>query len=138
VDVELSNSETFLTSMVALTANALTDILSFSLGAGTWMIAGSASVESPNNAIQRVSFKVWDGTNTFQAGEASGYGVSGGSASARQYVCIPISCLVVLTSSTTVKLTVASTGASNVLASPVDNNSGMTNKATSIRAVRIK
>jgi hypothetical protein len=135
VDVDLSNSESFMTSDVTLTANTYSDAVSFSLAAGTWLITGSATVESPNNTAQRVTYKLWDGTTVYQAGEGSSNAMGNNT---KGYVCLPTSSIIVLTGTTTVKISVASTAASLVKATPGDNNSGTTNKATSIRAVRIK
>ncbi len=135
VNVDLTNSESFMTSDVTLTANTYSDAVSFSLAAGTWLITGSVTVESPNNTAQRVTHKLWDGTTVYQAGESVSNSMGG---STKGYVCLPVSSLVVLTGTTTVKVSVASTAASVIKATPGDNNSGTTNKATSIRAVRIK
>jgi hypothetical protein len=135
VDVDLSNSESFLASDITLTANTFSDAVSLSLGAGTWMISGSLTIESPNNTAQRVTYKLWNGTTVYQAGEASSPAMG---ASTKGYVTVPVSCIVVLTGTTTVKVSVASTAASLIKATPADNNTGTTGKATSFRAVRIK
>ncbi len=135
VNVDLSTSESFRTSDQTLTANTFADATSFSLSAGTWLISGNATVESPNNTAQRVTFKLWDGTTIFQAGEASSNSMGG---STKGYVSLPVSGIVVLASSTTIRVSVASTVASIIKATPGDNNTGTTNKATSIRAVRVK
>jgi hypothetical protein len=137
VDVELNNSESFLSSDVTLsTANTYGDAVSLTLAAGTWMIAGSATVESAPSTTQRVTYKLWDGTTVYQAGEATSNSISG---NVKGYVSLPVSCILVLASSTTVRLSVTSTSASSVIkATPGDNNGGATGKATSMRAVRIK
>lgn len=135
VDVELSNAESFCGSDVSLTANTYSDAVSFSLAAGTWLISGTATVASPDNSSQRVTYKLWDGTTVYQAGEASSFAMG---ASTKGYVSVPVSSIVVLTGTTTVKISIASTAASVIKATPGDNNTGTTNKATSFRAVRIK
>jgi hypothetical protein len=137
VGVELTNAESFLSSDVTLSSvNTFSDAASLTLAAGTWMIAGSATVESTNNNPQRVTYKLWDGTTVYQAGEATSNSMGG---SIKGYVCLPVSCIVVLSTSTTVRFSVASTLVSSVIkATPGDNNGGTTGKATSMRAVRIK
>jgi len=135
VNLDVANSESFLTSDVTLTANTYSDAVSFSLVAGTWMIAGNATVESPNNTAQRVTYKLWDGTTVYQAGEAACNAMGG---STKGYVSVPVSGLIVLAGTTTIKISVASTAASLIKATPGDNSTGTTNKATSFRAVRIK
>lgn len=136
INVELSNSESFMTTGVTLSANTYSDAVSLSLAAGTWLITGSATLESTNNNSMRVTYKLWDGTTVYQAGEGACAAMGSGT---KGYVCLPFSYLAVLGSTTTVKVSIASTLASSVIkVTPGDNNSGTTNKATSIRAVRIK
>ena len=135
ISVDLNNAETFLASDVTLTANTFSDVVSFSLAPGTWMIAGSITVESPNNTAQRVTYKLWDGTTVYQAGEASSGSMGN---TVKGYLSVPISSLIILSSTTTVKVSIASTAASIIKATPGDNNSGTTGKASSIRAIRIK
>jgi len=137
INVDLSNSESFRTSDTTLTsANTYGDATYLSLAAGTWLITGNVTIESTNNNAQRITYKLWDGTTVYQAGESSSNAMG---ANTKGYVSIPISSLVVLGSTTTIKISIASTLNSSVIkATPADNNSGTTNKATSIRAVRIK
>jgi hypothetical protein len=135
VNVELSNSEQFRTSDTTLSSNTNGDILWLTLGAGTWLVSGNVTVESPNNSAQRVTYKLWDGTTVYHAGEASTNAMG---ASTKGYVSLPVSALVVLSSSTTLKVGIISTVASVVKTTPGDNNTGTTNKATSFRAIRIK
>ena len=58
--------------------------------------------------------------------------------SIKGYVSIPVSAIIVLDATTTIKLSIASPVVSIIKATPGDNNSGTTGKANSIRAVRIK
>ncbi len=133
--VDLSNTESFSTSDVSLTANTYSDAVSVSLAAGTWLISGNVTIESPDNTIQQVTYKLWDGSTVYQAGQASSAAMGAGT---KGYVSVPVSGLIVLTGNTTIKISIASTTASVVKTTPGDNNAGTTNKATSIRGVRIK
>lgn len=130
----LSSCESYRSADLALTANTYADNVSCSLTAGTWLVIAENTVKSPNNSVQKVTVKLWDGTTVYSSGEeaapSQGTGASG-------YVSITLSKIVTLASTTTVKTSVASTVASTLDATPDDNGTGATNTANSIRAVRI-
>ncbi len=76
-----------------------------------------------------------NGSTVVIAGESSSNAMGNGS---RGYTILPVSALVTLTQSTTLSLSVASTVASIIKATPGDNNTGTIGKASSLRAIKIK
>lgn len=137
VDVNLSNAESFLTSDVSLsTANTFADATSVTLSSGTWLVMGQLTV-SANNTDQRVTAKLSDGgTGTvYSSSEASSNKITNSTG----YVSISLSAIIQVSASTAVIKTSAAstTSSSTIIATPGDNNSGTTNKATSIRAIKL-
>lgn len=125
----LTSSSTALTGAVTLTsANTYYDVLSLSLAAGTWLINTYAAT---GLAAGEVYYgKLWDGSTVY--------------ASAQMFVIngavgtLTFSALVTLGSTTTVKLSVASTGTSKTIEPTIyANNTGATSTSTQLIAVKI-
>mgnify|MGYP001613687937 CR=1 FL=1 len=113
-------------------ANTWYDGPSILLAAGTWYITGAITVQLPGTGV--VTARLWDGTTTESSGSSS---VTADPFTATTLIdTIPLPGLVVLGSSTTYKLSAASTvAASTIKAAAVDN--GVGNNASHIHAVRI-
>ena len=122
-------TENFLTSPVTMTnANQFYDGPSQTLGAGTYILDGVVTIN--NDAAGHCIAKVWNGTTVYGAAPSIFQATAGGQ------VCIPIFGYVVLGGSTTVKISVASTGAGcHILETGAAN--GVTNKASYLRAIQI-
>jgi len=137
VDVNLTTGASFLASDVTMSsASTFYDGGSVSLTAGTWMVTSTGTIESTSNNAMRVTGKVWDGTTVYAASEGSVGAMGGGT---KGYVNLSMSTIITLSSTTTVKISCTSTIANcSLKATPADNNSGTTGKATSITAIRIK
>lgn len=127
-------TESFRTADLTLTANTAADDVSISLDPGTWLICAIVTAKSPSATAQRVTAKLWDGTTAFVSTE--GAAPSQGTSTAG-YISLTLTDIQTISATTTVKVTVASTAASILSATPGDNATGLTNTANSIRAVRI-
>ena len=137
VDVNLTTGETFISADVTMTtASTFYDGGSVSLTAGTWLVMSTGTIESTANTAMRITGKMWDGTTVYAASEGA-VGTLGGST--KGYITMSMSSIITLAGTTTIKSSYTSTLANCVLkATPADNSTGTTNKASSIRAVRIK
>jgi hypothetical protein len=126
--------ESFRTANATLTANTFLDNVSITLDPGVWLIAAVITVGSPSATAQRVTAKLWDGTTVFVSTE--GAAPSQGTSTVG-WVSLTLTDIQTIAATATVKVTVASTAASILEATPGDNATGLTNTANSIRAVRI-
>ncbi|MGN6196504.1 MAG: hypothetical protein ACTHOB_16310 [Ginsengibacter sp.] len=137
VDVNLSTESNALTTDVSMpSGSTFYDGGTISLGAGTWLITATATIESSNNSAMKITGKIWDGTTVYEAGEGSVGSLGGG---VKGYVNISMNSLVTISSTTSIKASYASTITSCALkAATADNNTGTSGKTTSITAVRIR
>lgn len=132
----LSYEQAFLTGDVTLTsAGTFYDGPSISCVAGTWLVSGSVIVlNSSSGGNATAVAKLWDGTTAYKAGEQT-HTVDNAS------ITFSFAAVVVLGSTTTLKISVThhttSGTAGKILATPLNDNTGLTNKASSITAVRI-
>jgi len=118
-----------LTSDVTISTSAWTDIVSLSLGAGTWVLfLGMEWISAGGN--NTVAMKATDGTTDYAAAEHSG--VTNG---------MVTTCLttppIVLTSTTTLKMQAKCAGGSSTAKPSTNYVSGVTNKSTYIMAMQI-
>src|SRR3569623_2007177 len=79
VDVILSSESNALTTDVSMpSGSTFYDGGTISLGAGTWLITATATIESSNNSAMKITGKIWDGTTVYGAGEGSVESMGGG------------------------------------------------------------
>jgi len=131
VGIPLSTTITYLTSQVSMTsANTFYDGPSITIGAGDWFIFGSILMES-NGANGIITVKLWDGTTIVSTGGAN-WGVSGDA-------CVTLGGFVHPTGSTTYKISAAAAAvnASKIDPTPRANNTGATNTASYLAAMKI-
>lgn len=108
---------------------------SVSLGPGTWLLDGYATVKSANATAQRVTAYIWNGTSTYyasaeQACPSQGSGTAG-------YVNVKMAGVATLGATGTIKLTCESTANSSVIQQNPGDNSPGGNVATQLVAVKI-
>lgn len=122
-DSAYAGSNTTMTS-----SNTFYDAVSLSLDAGTWLIMGTALALCASAASY--TSKLWDGTTVYVGIEnTKGTG---------QFGVMSLTALVVLGSTTTVKISLAASAAGAVIyATPLNNNTGIGNTATGIVALQI-
>lgn len=137
VDVNLSSASNALTTDLSMSSGStFYDGGTISLGAGTWLITATATIESSNNSAMKITGKIWDGTTVYVAGEGSVGSLGGG---VKGYVNLSMNGLVTVSSTANIKASYASTIAScSLKAATADNNAGTTGNTTSITAVRIR
>lgn len=130
IGLPLTFSNTALGADVSIpSANVFVDVLSLTLGAGTWMIAAQAAI---NSAITSggITMKVYDGSTTNYASSFSNYGNNGDS-----YVSVVTK--VVLSGSTTVKLALTANAVSSTLVKAAARINGAGNNATQLSALKV-
>jgi len=127
----LTVQENFLTGAVTMTsANTFYDGPSMSCAAGTWIFDGSIFVTGGANWF---TAKLWDGTTIY--GTAPGFW----NPTATAGISIPILGYAVLGSTTTVKISVAhNTTGGSINPTAFTDNTGISNKASYLRGIRIK
>lgn len=125
----LTSSSTALTGAVTLTsANTYYDVLSLSLAAGTWLINTYAATGLAGG--EAYYGKLWDGSTVYASAQL--YVLSGAVGS------LAFTALVTLGSTTTVKLSAASSGTSKTIEPTIyANNTGATDTSTQLIAVKI-
>ena len=114
-------------------ANTFVDGPSVSLVAGTWFIVGHLLV-AQSAVTTRVTGRLWDGTTIYDEAESEPTGSSG-----TDVLQLAFCAIVTLVSTTTLKLSAAvvNLGTSPAIkANPVDN-SGASNRASQIVAVKV-
>jgi hypothetical protein len=125
----LTSDDAFITGDVALNnASNWFDGPSLSLDAGTWLVTAGLSFAS-DNATTVFVMRLWDGTNVFaeiNAGTVGSYAYTGGT----------ISAVVVLTTTTTVKVSGHSNQTNGTMKATIADL-GTTNKGCWINAVKI-
>lgn len=144
--VSLTNAQAFVTAETTISAATYADITgaSISLAAGTWLILGTIVASSQTTTITSVLGAITDGANAVVA-EANSL-LPAGTATVRTWKTVTLAAIVTPGATTTYKLrgargTTTSTG--NWIASDgnglntANNVSNNSDKATSIRAVRI-
>lgn len=126
----LTVSENRLTGNVTLTQNTYADGPSLSLLAGTYLLDGH--VELAPAAAGWVSAKLMNGSTCEDSSEGF---VETGTAG----ISLPLQAYIVLGSTTTVKIqaTSAASGGGTMFTTIATNNTGATNKASYLRAVKI-
>lgn len=124
-------SENFITGNVSVvSANTFYDGPSLSLAAGTYHLVAKVR-QSTGSANTWCVAKLWDGTNIFDASEF--YVETSGGGNMHSLVGT-----VVLGSTTTVKVSCAdNSGSGTIKATPDTNNTGLTNKASHLVALKI-
>jgi hypothetical protein len=129
----LTYDDVFLTGDVTLTnANTYYDIFSLSLGAGTWLISASM-IYNYTGGTSQAEAKLWDGSTAYAAVQTV-KAITGDNPT--QFTIPPV--VVVLGSTTTVKVSAASQGAGAlILTTPSANNTGLTNLGGYMTAVQI-
>lgn len=109
---------------------------SLSLAAGTHLVTAVATVASPNNAAMRVTARLDNNAASVFYGEAQQSTAAAGG-STRGVASVPISTLIVLGSTTTVRLQATSTAASCILKAEANDSSSLADAATTIVAVKV-
>jgi hypothetical protein len=125
----LANTTKALTADVTMTnANQFYDGPSFSLTAGSYLLNSVVTLTRAGGAADFTA-KLWDGTTVRASAEGS-------TAAAGDFVVIPLVAAFALTATATMKVSVASTLATNVMkAAATDNGAG--NNASNLVAVQI-
>jgi hypothetical protein len=118
------------TSVTMTTANTFYDGPSVSLAKGTWFIVGTVSVRKPQTVTSmQINAKLWDGTTVESAAFAwDSYAASTG----YEAISLSLSGIVVLGSTTTLKISVSSDAANTTLL-----GTGNAPKASHIRAIKV-
>ena len=113
-------------------ANTYYDGPSLSLGAGTYYLSGTVTVNGIDAAIE-VTSKLWNGTTVGASTEGLAYGGAAG----RKYSTHSLSCYVVLSGTETWKISCTGNGGAGaiILAAAVDNGAG--NNASTLVAIKI-
>lgn len=125
----LTTVSNYLTGDVAVSANnTFFDGPSVSLVAGTWFLYGVVSWARTGGAGDGTA-KLWDGTNVASTGQARGPSNGVGTS-------IPVSGVVVVASTTTWKISLA-TGAQPGVIQATNDQNGTTNKASYLLGVKI-
>jgi hypothetical protein len=102
-----------------------------SLPAGTYLFTGSISVKMNNGSGEAITAKLWDGTTVF----ASAYSEETGTNFHNQ---IPLTAIVTLTGTTTVKISVALAAAGGAIRATAPlNNAGATGTVSTLTATKV-
>lgn len=131
VGLPITTATNYLTAAVSMVAaNTFYDGPSLTLAAGDWFLTGLLTLES-NGPLGPITVKLWDGTTVTSTASAN-WGVSGDAA-------IPVSGIVHPTGSTTYKISAAAAAviSSKIDATPRQNNTGATNTASWLLAMKI-
>lgn len=128
----LTSSVNHLTGNVTMTtADTFYDGPALTLSAGTWLLVAAITIQGSGGGAQRIIGKLWDGTTVADSGEMN-VGTSA-------YLKFPFCALVVIAAGTpTWKVTMTGNGgAAIMLATPADDNTGMTNTGSTLIAVKV-
>ncbi len=124
-----TNSQAFLGSNVNLSSTTTYfDGPSLSLAAGTWLITAAVTCSSSGGATSFVA-KLWDGTTVYASGEAD-------SRAGTRGATVHIHAIVVLASTTTVKVSATSDDTASIMRTNTSIQ-GSGNNATYINAVKL-
>lgn len=128
----ITTASAFLSGNVTMTsANTFYDGPSVSLAAGTWMVWAGVDCYNAGSG-SNFTAKIWDGTTPYVAMQSTNAG--GGFHIGITLASPPI----VLGSTTTIKVSVASQSASSTIyATPPQNNTGLTNLGSWIHAIKV-
>jgi hypothetical protein len=111
-------------------ANTFYDGPTLTLPPGIWDVAASFTVDPVGGATVGFTAKLWDGTNVVSATETQSSSVPP--------MTLTLVGIVVVTVQAVWKVSIAGTlSGKKILATPVDNATGLTNKASLLKAVRI-
>ncbi|WP_291405388.1 hypothetical protein [Acidaminobacter sp.] len=111
-------------------ANNWYDSVSLSLGAGTWLITGQLTALRSTTTARHHGARITDGTTHYSSGEVYQASVSNAT------VCIPVTAVITLTSTTTIKLQGIASQAGTIKAATSTNSAG--NNATQLHAIRLQ
>jgi hypothetical protein len=107
---------------------------SVSLRAGKWFVTGAVCVSaSGTTQLVKATAKLWDGTTVY----ASGYATAPSMGSGTSAVQIPLSAVITLTGTTTIKISAAEDSLTGQFIRAAAPANGAGNNASFLRAMRI-
>jgi len=113
-------------------ANEFYTGVSTSLAAGTWLVIATITYRRASTTVTRYTSRLGDGSTHYAAAEGAMPSLN------PHTLSHTLSAVITLGSTTTIRIEGASTTTNNtIIATPTLNNTGLTDLATNIRAIRI-